>query len=507
MKTKIFTSLIVGIFLAFASCNDKDDPVEAPLTKETFSGYVQKGPFISGSSVAISELDEELNQTGRSYFTTVSDNSGSFEQKQVELISGYVQLKADGYYFNEVSGEASPGQLTLYALADISDASSANVNVLTHLERRRVEYLVQQQGFSFAAAKTQAQQEVLALFNLELPDEAASESLNLTDDGILLAVSCILQGNLSAAGMSELMADIIADIRTDGTLDESSLGSQLIDNARLIDLAAIRRNLEDKYSEPGMGNAAIPEFESYVLKFIEETTYEPKTFIAYPEKGKYDINILADGVNVIDERIFYSLKADLPLGTSLKVVLRNGMWYYGSLPGPENWNVEIYDFATKSQVFTVTQSGVPNDLAIRFEGGEITVEYYENGATTPTRVKQLVVEVEKEENDTSLVAGHWALRQITGGEAPAENFTGDDVIWHFYPKDTLLIYVNKMVSDVSRLPFKESTLFHYTVNKEKLSLYNFRDEQYEFEYSVDENFLRIYDHSASDEVMLEFAKE
>jgi hypothetical protein len=170
MRTKTITLLVAVIFLVFASCNRSDDSLELPLKKETFSGYVQKGPFISGSSVAISELDEELNQTGRSYFTTVINNSGNFEQKQVELISGYVQLKADGYYFYEVSGMAAPGQLTLYALAEISDASSANVSVLTHLERRRVEHLVQQQGLSFSAAKAQAQQEVLAVFSLELPE-------------------------------------------------------------------------------------------------------------------------------------------------------------------------------------------------------------------------------------------------------------------------------------------------------------------------------------------------
>jgi len=203
--------------MGFVSCNITDEPVEQPVTKETFSGYVQKGPFISGSSVAISELDEGLNQTGRSYFTTVTGNSGSFEQKQVELISNYVQLKADGYYFNEVSGQSSPGQLTLYALADISEVSSANVNVLTHLERSRVEYLVQQQGLSFDAAKAQAQQEVLALFDLELPEDATSESLNLTNSGILLAASCILHGHLSTGDMSELMADIISDIKTDFT--------------------------------------------------------------------------------------------------------------------------------------------------------------------------------------------------------------------------------------------------------------------------------------------------
>jgi hypothetical protein len=398
MKTKVFSLFAVGLFLGFVSCNITDDPTEQPITKETLSGYVQKGPFISGSSVAISELDEELNQTGRSYFTTITGNSGSFEQKQVELISNYVQLKADGYYFNEVSGKSSPGQLTLYALADISQVSSANVNVLTHLERSRVEYLVQQQGLPFDAAKAQAQQEVLALFDLELSGDATSESLNLTNSGILLAVSCILQGHLSTGDMSELMAGIISDIKTDGILDEPSLGSQLIDNARLVNSAAIRQNLEKKYAEPGMGNVEIPEFETYVQQFMDETAYEPKTFITYPETGKHGINILAEEVtsvkanDSIGRPVFYSMKAELPEGTSLKIMLKGGMWAYVGLPVPENWTVSEYDQTTLSQTFTVTQSGVPNDLKINIEAGETTIEYYENGATMPSHVKQIISE-------------------------------------------------------------------------------------------------------------------
>ncbi len=476
---------------------------------------MQKGPFISGSSVAISELDEELNQTGRSYFTTVINNSGSFEQKQVELISNYVQLKADGYYFNEVSGQSSSGQITLYALADISDVSSANVNVLTHLERSRVEYLVQQQGFSFSAAKAQAQEEVLAVFNLELPEDATSESLNLTSHGILTAVSCILQGQLSTADMSELMAGIISDIKTDGTLDDPSLGSQLIDNARLINLATVRRNLEDKYTEPVMGSAAIPEFESYVLKFMEETAYEPKTFITYPETGIHGINILAEDVTVIKaydghstENNFYSMKAELPEGTSLKVVLKDGRWHYGSIPAPENWTAGTYDDVTRSQVFTVTQSGIPNDLAIAVIEGEITMEIYENGAVTPTSVKQLTAVAEQIPGDSSLVVGKWQLRSLTGGSAPAETFTGNDVVWDFWPVDTLIIDVNKVVPENSRLPFKESTLFHYSVDSTTmLSIYNFNDEHYDYEFRVEENTLQLYQNVASDGIVLEFEKE
>ena len=387
------------LFLGFASCNMTDnpmDPIEQKVKKESFSGYIQKGPFINGSSVAISEQDTGLNQTGRSYFTTVSSNSGSFEQKQIELISRYMQLKADGYYFNEVSGKLSQGQLTLFALADVSQVNSANVNVLTHLERSRVEYLVQQQGLSFTAAKTQAQQEVLTIFSLELPGNTTSESLNLTNNGILLAISCILQGQLSTAQMSELMANIISDIRIDGKLDSPSLGSQLIDNARILYMPDIRQNLKTKYAEIGMGDKDTPDFESYVQQFMDKTTYEPKTFITYPNTGRKGINILAEGVTIIKayngnsiETNFHSMKAELPEGTSLKVILKGGMWYYTSLPAPENWTVGDYNETNKSQSFTVTQSGLPNELSIAVLTGEITIEYYENRATTPTCIKQL----------------------------------------------------------------------------------------------------------------------
>ena len=400
MKTKLFSILTVVLLLSFVSCNTDNELENNPVKKEVFSGYAQKGPFVNGSSVTIIELDNALNQTGRSYATTIADNSGSFEQKQIELASNYVQLKADGYYFNEVSGKSSSGQLTLFALADISQANSANVNVLTHLEKSRVEYLVQQ-GTPFSEAKEQAQREVLAIFNLEQPTGVAFETLNLTDNAILLAISCILQGQLSTADMSELMANIITDIRTDGTLDNPGLGSRLLDNARLINTTDIRRNLEAKYVELSGSNIIIPEFEEYVQLFIDNTNYQPNTFITYPATGKFGVNILAEEVttikaysvyNGIDN--YYSMKAELPEGTSLKIIIKEGLWYYTALPGPENWRIGVFDGAAQRQEFTVIQNEIPNDLQIRVDPGEITIEYYENGTETPTRVKKVKAEAD-----------------------------------------------------------------------------------------------------------------
>lgn len=398
MKTKIFSFVVLGLSLMLIACETivLEKPAE-PLKKELFSGYVQKGPFINGSSVTISELDTLLDQTGRSYSTTVSDNSGSFEQKKIELVSNYVQLKADGYYFNEVSGESSSGQLTLYALADVSVVNSANINVLTHLEKSRVEYLMQKNKITFAAAKKQAQTEVLQIFNLSLASDSTSESLNLSktgdDNAILLAVSCILQGPLSTADMSELMANIIADIKTDGKLDNASLGSQLIDNARLISLPSVRQHLKTKYAELGL-NFTIPDFETKVQEFVSKTTFTPVTKITYPVSGNKGLNILNDAVQTVYQAKNYAMKADMPNGTNLRIVLKGskGIWAYSD--ATQNWTIKPYDQITQSQEFVVDKSTESNDVYIVFNenfGKTITIEYYENNSNVPTLVKQLNV--------------------------------------------------------------------------------------------------------------------
>src|SRR5690606_23617658 len=138
--------------------------------------------------------------TGKSYNVQITDNKGTFELNNVSLSSAYINLRADGFYFNEVSGKQSDAQITLYALSDVTGKSELNVNILTHLEKSRVEYLMKS-GQSFVESKTQAQKEILAIFNIEKSDIQSSENLNISkpgdDNAILLAISAILQGHRS----------------------------------------------------------------------------------------------------------------------------------------------------------------------------------------------------------------------------------------------------------------------------------------------------------------------
>ena len=207
------------------SCQD-DEEVTQQKQSVSIEGYVQKGPFINGTAITVSELDQKLVATGKNFTTQIIDNKGSFSLKDITLQSDFVQLIAEGFYFDEVRGEKSAAQLTLFALADVSNVNSVNVNLLSHLEKDRVIYLMQEEELSFSTAKQQAQQEILAIFGIEKADMAASELLDISQDGddnaILLAISAILQGWQSVAELSELLANIITDIREDGVLNSES---------------------------------------------------------------------------------------------------------------------------------------------------------------------------------------------------------------------------------------------------------------------------------------------
>ena len=265
MSVRLFLFLS-PLFFLFFSCKD-DEEVTQRQQSVSINGYVQKGPFINGTAITASELSDQLVTTGKNFNTQIIDNKGSFSLKDIELASSYVQLQAQGFYFDEVRGEKSAAQLTLFALADVSNAGSVNVNLLSHLEKDRVVYLMQEEEQNFEAAKQQVQQEILAIFGIEKTNMTASERLDISRDGednaILLAISAILQANNSVAELSELLANLITDIREDGTLDSETTAGKLRAQAMSLDLPAIRQHLEARYEEVGV-QAVIPNFEQYV---------------------------------------------------------------------------------------------------------------------------------------------------------------------------------------------------------------------------------------------------
>jgi len=217
------------------SSSSKGSEVVGSVKKDKISGFSQKGPFTKGSSITLSELNDKLAQTGRSFEEIITDDKGSFEIKNIELVSPYVMLKVNGFYRNEVSGQISKAPINLYAIADIREKNNINVNILTHLEYYRVQKLVDG-GKSLKDAKKQAQKEILAIFNIS-GDFKDSEDMSIfgTSDGdaALLAISVLLQGNLTEGQFTERLADFSTGFRETGTWDNNKEKKAIADWATI----------------------------------------------------------------------------------------------------------------------------------------------------------------------------------------------------------------------------------------------------------------------------------
>ena len=429
--------MFLGLSLLFTCSGDSDgdNPNNNNVQGANISGFAQKGPFLNGSSVILSELNESLTQTGLTYTSQIIDNTGAFEITGISLASNYAALRVDGYYFNEVCGEQSNSQITLNAISVISDERNININVLTHLEKARVEYLMTNNSLTIDEAKSQAQSEVLAIFNISESIDS-SENLDISSqtagDAVLIAVSSILQGFRSESEYSELMANIITDIRTDGELNSSSLGSQLISQAALLNASDITNNLQSRYESLGM-NISVPEFESYITNFINTNEFsitDQSDLISFSEFGNYGINILHPSVDLINDfnTEYLSLSAQknsecFNLRIKLTSLNNNdnssdnefcdneqcGWWYlnyFTSIEANSGWELISsfpnggldYEFVLNSQnadaAIMIGSAGSyinESGIAIGPRDGSILIEYFEDNQQDPFLTKELTI--------------------------------------------------------------------------------------------------------------------
>jgi len=233
--------------------------------KEKISGVFQKGPFVQGTLASLNELDNNLNPTGRPYQTLITDDKGTFEIRNVELVSPYAHLIANGFYRNEVTGNKSNAQIILQAIVDIREKEQVNVNILTHIEYYRVLDLVDG-GISVKAAKRQAQKEIFAAFGIDSDYFKDSEDMTIfgesESDAALLAISVLLLGDLSEANFSQRLMDFSQAIRNGGVWNDNSAKNAIADWASGANLADIKSKI--------LGwelASAVPAFEKYARAY------------------------------------------------------------------------------------------------------------------------------------------------------------------------------------------------------------------------------------------------
>ena len=227
------------------------------------SGAIQKGPFVVGSSVQVSMIEEATGQpTGVVFNATTRDDLGQFELTLPH--GGAADLTTSGYYFNEVAGRLSKAPITLHARVKLgsSDAQSVYVNSLTQLSYLRAQKLLAD-GRTFGEAVQQAELDVKSSFGLLAGQGAVSgTAMNLlggdTDaNAYLFAMSCVLAraAQLAApdsddAKLQELLNAVALDVESDGVIGPS-LQATIRQGIRGVDPIACTKNMAARLAETG----------------------------------------------------------------------------------------------------------------------------------------------------------------------------------------------------------------------------------------------------------------
>ncbi|MDA3839178.1 MAG: hypothetical protein PF574_09390 [Candidatus Delongbacteria bacterium] len=243
---KKYLILLLTLVLFFSCENDTSAPDDQGPTKMGLDGVVQKGPFITGSTIDIQELNDNLSPNGNTFSVSTEDNFGSFTLES-EVDTDFIEIISKGFYFNEVTGVNTDTELTLRALSGVSDSLKCNINILTTLAKKRIIYLINEEDKTYSEAKQQAQNEILDIFNMNEADvddfEKMDISQNKVSDAILLAISVVLQGSNTVSELSLLISTIIEDIEEDGILDDFVTQNKILENAKYLSLPVVRNNI------------------------------------------------------------------------------------------------------------------------------------------------------------------------------------------------------------------------------------------------------------------------
>lgn len=253
---KAVVVVTIGMMAMLQSCSSNDDLDGYTPTNFNVGGKVEKGPFVRGTAIQMQPLDADLDETGESFTSTITDNEGTFTFGSKLLKSPYVKLSASGYYFNEVTGELSKGTLALNAVANLQNAADVNLNILSYLKYQRVMDLVAKDGKSFKEANNQAQEEVLKTFGLEKYAKTDVNHFSITsgtdEAAALIAVSSLILYNRSEAQITEYLSQLSEEFAEDGNFSETTKLQIRKDMFSLESkLPQIAENIKKRYQEMG----------------------------------------------------------------------------------------------------------------------------------------------------------------------------------------------------------------------------------------------------------------
>ena len=347
---KAVVVVTIGMMAMLQSCSSNDDLDGYTPTNFNVGGKVEKGPFVRGTAIQMQPLDADLDETGESFTSTITDNEGTFTFGSKLLKSPYVKLSASGYYFNEVTGELSKGTLALNAVANLQNAADVNLNILSHLKYQRVMDLVAKDGKSFKEANNQAQEEVLKTFGLEKYAKTDVNHFSITsgtdEAAALIAVSSLILYNRSEAQITEYLSQLSEEFAEDGNFSETTKLQIRKDMFSLESkLPQIAENIKQRYQEMGKEVAV----KNLIYFFDWDGDGTAGNEIA-PEN--HPVSLETNNINVPMEGGSYEVKVN----TTVPVYLERP-----SIPGDD-----IYDNSTSVLGMKIYETGSGSEPCINY---------------------------------------------------------------------------------------------------------------------------------------------
>lgn len=347
---KAVVVVTIGMMAMLQSCSSNDDLDGYTPTNFNVGGKVEKGPFVRGTAIQMQPLDADLDETGESFTSTITDNEGTFTFGSKLLKSPYVKLSASGYYFNEVTGELSKGTLALNAVANLQNAADVNLNILSHLKYQRVMDLVSKDGKSFKEANNQAQEEVLKTFGLEKYAKTDVNHFSITsgtdEAAALIAVSSLILYNRSEAQITEYLSQLSEEFAEDGNFSETTKLQIRKDMFSLESkLPQIAENIKKRYQEMGKEVAV----KNLIYYFDWDGDGTAGNEIA-PEN--HPVSLETNNINVPMEGGSYEVKVN----TTVPVYLERP-----SIPGDD-----IYDNSTSVLGMKIYETGSGSEPCINY---------------------------------------------------------------------------------------------------------------------------------------------
>jgi hypothetical protein len=364
----------------------------------SISGKIEKGPFSKGSIISFFELDSNLSQTGRSYSTTINDNEGNYDLKATNIGGKMLRVQTDGFYYNEVLNNLSTSRIVLTGISKVDSSEKVNVNVLTHVERRRVEYLMNEKSISFDNAKKQAVSELLTIFKAGTTNISRSEKVSLFGDNndILLNISLLFQGYRTDAQLSELLTDFSNDFYKDGTVEDVTIFKRIYNHSYFVDTVSVASNIKEKYS-------VTPNSFSILNNYLKDNVarkdekYMPITYPAIVnEKKNFLTRVTTETITSGVQGCLMYNKNDIPtfdFKVTIKTVNAAGsnggnVWFYNIGSG---WSVTSFQFDNFGNQTFYTNNPV-GEVGLEFMKGQYDLYFYEPAnAKTPTFVKRITV--------------------------------------------------------------------------------------------------------------------